>query len=112
MKQVNFDNKLLEEVGLKDLPGDDKVALLKYVREVMEIRLGERLSTGLSSAVLEEFYQHIQNKQPDKAYAWIKQNAPNYEQIIEIEMSRIKRDLRASAPQILATANSPSLESR
>ena len=50
-----FDEDFLEEVGLTDMPEEQKTAFLEYAQDQFETRIGEKMSEGLNEAQLEEF---------------------------------------------------------
>lgn len=87
-----LDNKFLEEVGLGNLPDDQKQMFLDYFREQLELRVGTRLSDGLSDAQLEEFESFIDHDE-EKVNAWVMQHVPNYND------DKTFQDLKASAPE-------------
>jgi len=60
---MKFDDNFLSEVGLSNLPEDQKQAFLDYVQEELEIRVGTKMSEGLSEAQIEEFEGIMENNQ-------------------------------------------------
>jgi len=74
-----LDDKFLQDIGLGDLPEEQKKPFLQHIYSELELRVGTRLSDGLSDAQLEEFEQIIDRKQ-DKIMDWLSQHAPNYTQ--------------------------------
>ncbi len=87
-----LDDKFLQDVGLGDLPEDQKKLFLDHFREQLELRVGTRLSEGLSDAQLEEFESFIDRKD-DRVNAWLAANVPNYEE------DTIYQQLKAGAPE-------------
>ena len=87
-----LDDKFLQDVGLGDLPEDQKKLFLDHFREQLELRVGTRLSEGLSDAQLEEFESFIDRKD-DRVNAWLATNVPNYEE------DTIYQQLKAGAPE-------------
>lgn len=87
-----LDDQFLQDVGLGGLPEDQKKLFLDHFREQLELRVGTRLSEGLSEAQLEEFESFIDRKD-DKVNIWISANAPEYEQ------DSIYQQLKAGAPE-------------
>ncbi len=87
-----LDDKFLQDVGLGDLPEDQKKLFLVHFREQLELRVGTRLSEGLSDAQLEEFESFIDRKD-DRVNAWLAANVPNYEE------DTIYQQLKAGAPE-------------
>jgi len=86
-----LDDKFLEDVGLGSLPDDQKKLFLDHFREQLELRVGTRLSEGLSDAQLQEFESFIDRKE-DKVNSWISANVPEYEQ------DPIYQQLKSGAP--------------
>lgn len=86
-----LDDKFLQDVGLGDLPDDQKQAFLAYFREQLELRVGTKLSEGLSDAQLDEFESFI-DRDSAKVNTWLAANVPDYEQ------DQVFQNLKASAP--------------
>lgn len=86
-----LDNTFLEEVGLGTLPDDQKQAFLEYFREQLEVRVGTRLSEGLSDAQLDEF-ESFMNRDETKITEWIRSHAPDH------QSDQIYQQLRGGAP--------------
>ena len=89
-----LDDKFLQDVGLGDLPDEQKKLFLDHFREQLELRVGTRLSDGLSEAQLEEFESFIDRKD-DRVSAWVSANVPDYEQ------DTIYQQLKAGAPETI-----------
>lgn len=87
-----LDDKFLQEVGLGGLPEDQKKAFLDHFREQLELRVGTKLSEGLSDAQLAEF-ESFMDRKDDLVNAWLAANAPNYEE------DQIYQRLKAGAPE-------------
>lgn len=86
-----LDDKFLQDVGLGALPDDQKKMFLDHFREQLELRVGTRLSEGLSDAQLEEFESFI-DRNDDKVNTWLAANVPQYEE------DPIYQQLKAGAP--------------
>jgi hypothetical protein len=86
-----LDDAFLQEVGLGGLPEEQKQAFLAHFREQLELRVGTRLSDGLSDAQLEEFEAFI-DRNEEKVNAWIAVNVPNYAE------DTVYQQLKAGAP--------------
>ena len=87
-----LDDQFLQDVGLGGLPEDQKKLFLDHFREQLELRVGTRLSEGLTDAQLEEFESFIDRKD-DRVNAWLATNVPNYEE------DTIYQQLKAGAPE-------------
>lgn len=72
-----LDDKFLADVGLQDLPDDQKKAFLQHIYDELELRVGTKLSEGMSDAQLEEFEAIIDHKD-ETVTAWLAQHAPDY----------------------------------
>ena len=72
-----LDDQFLQDIGLADLPEDQKKPFLQHVYDQLEYRVGVRLSEGMTDAQLEEF-EAIIDKKPEVIDAWVAQYAPTY----------------------------------
>lgn len=86
-----LDDKFLQDVGLGDLPDDQKQAFLAHFREQLELRVGTKLSEGLSEAQLSEF-ESFMDRDEAKVNEWIAQHAPDYEN------DTVYQQLKSGAP--------------
>jgi len=72
-----LDDKFLSEIGLDSLPEEQKKPpFLQHIYE-LEIRVGTKLSDGMSDAQLEEFEAIIDHKD-DLIITWLSKYIPNY----------------------------------
>ena len=71
-----FDNRFLDSVGLADLPDSQREAFLQYAQDQLEVRIGEKMSEGLSEEQLDEFERIIDNDQ-ETVQKWLA-NAGDY----------------------------------
>ena len=60
---MKFDDNFLSEVGLSNLPEDQKQAFLDHAQEELELRVGTKMSEGLTEAQIEEFEGIMENDQ-------------------------------------------------
>lgn len=72
-----LDDKFLADIGLADLPDDQKQPFLRHIYEELELRVGTRLSDGLSDTQLEEF-EKIIDRDMAMVDGWIAQHVPNF----------------------------------
>ena len=87
-----LDDKFLQDVGLGNLPDEQKQAFLQYFREQLELRVGTKLSDGLSDGQLEEFESFV-DRDADKVDTWIQAHVPNYRE------DTVYQQLREGAPE-------------
>lgn len=83
-----LDDKFLADVGLADMPAEERKAFLQHIYDELELRVGTKLSDGMSDEQLEEFESIIERKD-EVISAWLTANAPNYHN--EESFSRIQR---------------------
>jgi len=72
-----LDDTFLADVGLADLPEAEKQPFLQHIYQELELRVGTRLSEGMSDAHLAEF-EAIIDKKMDTIMAWLGRYVPNY----------------------------------
>ena len=58
-----FDESFLDSVGLSGMPEEQKKTFLQYAQDQLEVRIGEKMSEGLSDDQLDEFERIIDNDQ-------------------------------------------------
>lgn len=97
-----LDDQFLQDLGLEQLPEDQKQAFLAHILETLEERVGIRLSDGLSDAQLAEF-ESIIDKQPGAVEAWLAANAPNYrEDPLYVRLQQGSDTTSGEAPDLAA----------
>jgi len=72
-----LDDQFLTDIGLADLPEEQKKPFLQHVYDQLEYRVGVRLSEGMTDTQLEEFEAIIDRKE-DVVNTWIQTHAPGY----------------------------------
>lgn len=86
-----LDDKFLQDIGLGSLPEDQKQAFLQHIYSELELRVGTKLSEGLSDEQLAEFEAFV-DRDEQKVSTWFAANLPNYETAPDYQ------SLKASAP--------------
>ena len=95
---MEFDEKFLQEMGLQAMPEDQKKQFLEYIQEELEIRIGERISKGLTEAQLNEF-DGITD--PAEAATWLEKNRPDYREIVNRTIEEMKAEIRANRSKLI-----------
>lgn len=72
-----LDDKFLEDVGLAGMPEEQKKPFLQHIYDELELRVGTRLSEGMTDGQLEEFEAIIDRKE-DIISAWLAKHVPDY----------------------------------
>lgn len=88
-----LDDKFLADIGLSSLPAEQKQAFLQHIYEELELRVGTRLSDGLSDAQLEEF-EKIIDKDQAIIDGWLATHVQDYtnDQIFQRMQQALKLD--------------------
>ena len=102
-----LDDKFLEDIGLGGLPEEQKQAFLAYFREQLELRVGTKLSEGLSDAQLDEFESFI-DRDEEKVNAWLATNVPNY--LEDQVWQQLKGGAPADIPELVVKSEYASLK--
>ena len=84
---MEFDDKFLQEMGLQAMPEEQKQDFLNYVQEELEVRIGERISKGLTEVQLNEFDMITD---PAEAAKWLEKNRPDYREIVSRTIEEMK----------------------
>lgn len=99
-----LDNNLLKELGLEELPAEEKNKMLSHIYETLEMRVGVKLADQMTDEQLDEFEQYINKDDQDGALKWLEANFPNYKQVVADELETLKQEIKASAKDILEAA--------
>ncbi len=95
---MDFDEQFLQEMGLSAMPEDQKQAFLDYVQEELEIRIGERISKGLTETQLNEFDMITDQAEATK---WLQENRPDYREIVRRTINEMKDEIRENRAKIV-----------
>ncbi len=96
-----LDDQFLKDIGLDGLPEEQKKPFLQHIYSELELRVGTRLSDGLSDAQLEEFEEIIDRKQ-EKIDNWLAEHAPTYMQDQAFQKLQQATNLPANDPRLVA----------
>src|SRR5680860_316772 len=72
-----LDDKFLEEIGLNSMPEEQKKPFLQHIYEELELRVGTKLSDGMSDEQLAEF-ESIIDRKDTAVVAWLARYVPDY----------------------------------
>jgi len=72
-----LDDKFLQDLGLDQLPEDQKQAFKEHIYNELELRVGVRLSEGLSEERLSEFESFV-DRNEEKVKGWLAANVPSF----------------------------------
>jgi hypothetical protein len=98
---VPIGDKFLQDIGLGDLPIEEKDLLLDQVKYQLEQRVGTWLADNMDEQQMEEFdATYVQNQDHEGAAQWLQQNFPNYPQKVAEEAQKLKEELKPQAGTI------------
>lgn len=95
---MQLDDNFLQEMGLSAMPKDQKQKFLDYVQEELEVRIGQRISRGLTETQLNEFDMI---KGQAEAAKWLEKNRPDYREIVSRTINEMKEEIRANRSKLL-----------
>lgn len=95
---MEFNEQFLQEMGLSAMPEEQKRQFLSYVQEELEIRIGERISRGLTEVQLNEFDMITDQ---DEATEWLERNRPDYREIVARTIAEMKDEIRANRSKLI-----------
>ena len=96
-----LDEQFLKDIGLDGLPEEQKKPFLQHIYSELELRVGTRLSDGLSDAQLEEFEKIIDRDQ-EKIQNWLAEHAPTYMDDEAFKKLQQATGIDASDPRLVA----------
>ena len=85
-------------MGLSAMPEEQKQKFLDFVQEELEVRIGERISKGLTTAQLNEFDMITD---PKEAAKWLEKNRPDYREIVTRTIEEMKDEIRANRARLV-----------
>ncbi|MCR5700451.1 MAG: DUF5663 domain-containing protein [Candidatus Saccharibacteria bacterium] len=95
---MEFDEKFLQEMGLSAMPETEKQKFLDYLQEELEVRIGERISKGLTEVQLNQFDMITDQA---KATKWLEVNRPDYREIVNRTIEEMKAEIRANRSKLI-----------
>lgn len=99
-----LDDNLLKELGLGGLSPEDKNRMLGHIYETLEMRVGMKLAEQMTNEQLDEFEGFIDRSDEAGALKWLETNFPDYKKVVADELEKLKAEIKASAPQIMAAS--------
>lgn len=72
-----LDDKFLQDIGLGDLPENQRKAFLQHIYDELELRVGTKLSEGMSEQQMSEFESFV-DRDEDKVREWYANTMPDY----------------------------------
>lgn len=95
---MEINDDFLREVGLSAMPDDQKESFLAYIEEELEVRIGGKISEGIPEEELKKF----EAMDDIDALLWLKENKPDFANIVDKTIDEIKAEVAANRDRILA----------
>jgi len=96
-----LDDKFLEEIGLNNLPEEQKKPFLQHIYDELELRVGTKLSDGMTDEQLEEF-ESIIDRNDDVIVGWLEKNVPEYHNDVVFMQLQSSSGLDVNDPNLRA----------
>jgi hypothetical protein len=85
-------------MGLSAMPEEEKRRFLDYIQEELEVRIGERISRGLTDEQLRQFDSITDQAEATK---WLEKNRPDYREIVTRTIEEMKEEIRTNRNKLL-----------
>lgn len=95
---MEFNEDFIKEMGLSAMPEDKKQEFLNYIQEELEVRIGERISKGLTDEQLQEFDSLLGTEEAAK---WLEKNRPDYREIVNRCIAEMKDAIVKNRSQLI-----------
>ena len=82
----SLDDNFLAQLGLGDMPEEQKQAFLQHIYTELETRVGEKLTEGMTDLQLDEF-GHFVDKDENKMVEWLETFVPNYKELPDYKLT-------------------------
>lgn len=96
-----LDEKFLEDIGLNNLPEEQKKPFLQHIYDELELRVGTKLSDGMTDEQLGEFEQIIDRKD-DVVVAWLEKYVSDYRNDAAFSKLKESTKLESDDPSLRA----------
>lgn len=73
------DDTFLEELGIKNIPEDQRAKMRAQLTEELEDRIGEKVMTGLNEGQITEF-ESLFTQDESHQHKWLQKHMPEYEE--------------------------------
>ena len=94
---MEIDENFLKEVGLSAMPEEQKRAFLEYVEDELDLRVGEKLTEGVS----EEEIKAFEEMDDIDALLWLKEHKPNFAEVVDQTINELKLEITSNRDKIL-----------
>lgn len=96
---IRVDEDFMTEVGLTEMPAAEKQAFMNHAEEELEVRVGQKISAGLSDEQIDEFSRI--HDDGDATLSWLERNVPDFRETVMQVFQTFKQELAAERQSIL-----------
>jgi len=101
---IKLDDNLLQQLGLGDLPEEERRALLEQMYETLQLRVGMTIAQQMTDEQLDEFETYIDANDQPGALKWLETNFPDYKKVVADELEKLKAEIQRDAGKIADVA--------
>lgn len=101
-----LDQEGLAQIGVAFENREEGRKFAELIREELEVRIGEKISSGMNEAQLDEFDSLHSDSDVE---AWLANNCPNYKTIVATVSKRLKEELLQYRDRIEGLQSTPKL---
>ncbi|HLA49449.1 MAG TPA: DUF5663 domain-containing protein [Candidatus Saccharimonadales bacterium] len=98
---MQVDDQFLQAMGLDGLENDEKAAALDDILYTLNMRVGKRVAEILNDKQAAQFEAFSDDTSNEEIAKWLKENVPNYDQIVEEEAQKMKAEVQATVKQVM-----------
>lgn len=80
------------------MPEEQREAFLEYAQEELEVRVGEEIAAGMTEEKMREFEEAKTDEETER---WLKENKPNYRELVEKTIRELKDEISRNRSKIL-----------
>lgn len=96
-----LDDDFLQQVGLGNMPQEEKAPFLQHVYQELETRLGVELSKDLTDEQLDDFGEVVKIGKEETVKAWLDEHCPSYQKVIDTQIEKLRQEILQSNAQLL-----------
>ncbi len=94
-----LDGDFLREVGIADKSEAEREAFLEHFQEELEVRIGERVTEGMSEEKVGEL-ERVMEGDDDAVVAWLEAERPGYQELVKGVFEGLKAEVLAGKERI------------
>ncbi|MBI2798644.1 hypothetical protein HYX70_05165 [Candidatus Saccharibacteria bacterium] len=104
MNQENID-AIIAGLGLSDLDTEQKEPIVAAITDLLETRMSDVLSKQMSDSQYAEFEKFLKAGDDAAAWQYISLVVPNYNDLLQAEMDKVKSEFATQASELVHAAN-------